>query len=169
MATETDTVTDINSWKKKQSKPLELPSGNRARVRGGSMQFFLTAGFIPNSLKSMIQKAISEVDLHGGKSVELDDGSMADILNDEAKLQELMDLYDKVAIYCFQEPKLHPVPPEEEERDEDLLYVDEVDFEDKVFVFNYAVGGTRDLERFREQQNTHVESVRAGAAVEGEA
>lgn len=44
----------------------------------------------------------------------------------------------------------------EGERDNGLLYADEVDLQDRIFIMNYAVGGTRDLERFRSE---HGESV----------
>jgi hypothetical protein len=44
----------------------------------------------------------------------------------------------------------------EPERDTELLYADEVDLQDRVFIMNFAVGGTRDLARFRRE---HRESV----------
>lgn len=37
------------------------------------------------------------------------------------------------------------------ERNDDLLYVDDVDEEDKMFIFNYVVGGSADAERFRSE------------------
>jgi hypothetical protein len=39
----------------------------------------------------------------------------------------------------------------EDERDPVFLYCSEVDFSDKVFIFQYAVGGSADLERFRSE------------------
>lgn len=50
----------------------------------------------------------------------------------------------------------------EDERDPELLYVDEVSIEDRVFIMNFAVGGTRDLERFRGE---HAESMAGMAAL----
>jgi hypothetical protein len=44
----------------------------------------------------------------------------------------------------------------------ELAYVDWVDMEDKIFLFNFAVGGTRDIERFREEQAQSVADLSAG-------
>lgn len=49
----------------------------------------------------------------------------------------------------------------EDDRDPDFLYAAEVDFMDKMFIFNYAVGGTRDLERFRQEYEQSVDSIHA--------
>lgn len=48
----------------------------------------------------------------------------------------------------------------------DVLYVDEVDFMDRMFIFNYAVGGPKDLERFRDGQAEIVAAVSASQGVE---
>ncbi len=57
----------------------------------------------------------------------------------------------------------------EGQRDSDTLYADEVSLEDRVFVMNYAVGGTRDLERFRKQYGESVARVSAVTDLEDEA
>jgi hypothetical protein len=44
-------------------------------------------------------------------------------------------------------------------RDDEYIYSDDVDFEDKSFIFNYAVGGTRDLERFRSETKATLDAV----------
>lgn len=46
---------------------------------------------------------------------------------------------------------------------EEIIYSDEVDLEDKLFIFQYAVGGTRDLERFRGEFGTGLGDLLAGA------
>ena len=58
-----------------------------------------------------------------------------------------------------------PVPFEE--RDQEKLYVDEVDELDKQMVFDFSLGGTSDLERFLQEQAGSVESVHTGQGVEG--
>lgn len=55
-------------------------------------------------------------------------------------------------------------PPEG--RDPDFLYAAEIGFEDKVFIFQYSLGGSADLERFRaefEQSMAGVDSVTGGS------
>lgn len=47
------------------------------------------------------------------------------------------------------------------------LFVDEVDVNDKSHIFNFCMGGTADLERFREQQAGALERVAAVSRSEG--
>jgi hypothetical protein len=162
--------TTVTQWKKQQGEPIKLPSGNYARLRGASMDFFLMSGFIPNSLKALVQNQISQMEQEQGKTKAKDleaqqAKELASILEDEDKLRDLLSMYDRIAVHCFLEPTVRMPPEDAAERKDDQLYTDELDMEDKVFVFNVAVGGTKDLESFRQQQNASVESVRAGAEV----
>jgi hypothetical protein len=50
-------------------------------------------------------------------------------------------------------------------RDPSLLYVDEVDLEDKMFILQYALGGTRSLERFRREFADGVRPLSSGEDV----
>lgn len=49
----------------------------------------------------------------------------------------------------------------EDQRDPEFLYCSEVDFADKVFIFQYAVGGSADLARFREEYTELVDGLQA--------
>ena len=57
----------------------------------------------------------------------------------------------------------------EDERDPDQLYADEVDMEDKNFVFQFAVGGTADVKRFRGEQSQRVANLSNGQAIQHKA
>jgi hypothetical protein len=124
------------------------------------MQVFMSEGVIPNGLMPIIQEAM--------KAGEAPDPEViAPMMEDPAKLQEILDLADSVAMYCFIEPKLHPlpydpedldeqgapkfIPPGDDRRNDNLLYIDEVDLNDKLFIFQFAVGGTARLEQFRQE------------------
>lgn len=48
-----------------------------------------------------------------------------------------------------------------EDRDPDFLYCAEIDFMDKMYIFQYAVGGTRDLERFRQEFEQSLDGIHA--------
>lgn len=180
--------TSATEWKKPQGYPLEVPSGNVALVKPVGMQAFLKAGMIPNSLRSVVMEALS------GKAPEMDMSKL-----DEQTLQDMMTLFDTVTVYCTVQPKVFPVPvwtskdakgglcpteyvggvvpPEVRESSEymelheigDRLYVDEVDDEDKVMIFNYAVGGTRSVESFREEYSRVLGSVSGRTDVAGAA
>jgi hypothetical protein len=115
------------------------------------MQVFLNEGLIPNTLLPLVSDALSK-----GKAPS--QRQIADTMSME-KLRDMATLFDAVTVYCVVEPKVHPVPPNGEERDDELLYVDEIDFDDKVFIFQFAVGGTRDVEAFRKELSAYVAAV----------
>lgn len=166
-------VTTAKGWKRGiAAHDLEVPSGNVARVRREPMQAFITKGIIPNSLLTIVQKAV-------------DTGQEVDFKLDELtteQILEMMSLLDAVIVECVEAPQVHPVPywtddnavagecaPEEVgkviplvQRNQDLLFVDEVDMEDKNFIFQWVVGGTADLAAFRSQQTAAMERVRSG-------
>jgi hypothetical protein len=146
-------VTSASTWKSKTARGtlITVPSGNTAIVRAPGMQAFLKEGVIPNGLMAIVQESMIGVK----KPSEVE---MSSILSDPTKFQELLDLADSVTVACCVDPKVSPAPVghdgkvlsvDDPERDEDVLYVDEVDFNDKMFIFNFAVGGTADLEQFR--------------------
>lgn len=155
-------------WRQKtEIVPLDVPSGNVALVRPVGMQVFLEAGTIPNSLEKMIRDAIASSD---GKVVLPNPVDWK-----QEQVDDILNLLDAVTCYCVVQPQVSPVPFWAEEdhieercskeqvgdiipigdpnRDENLLYVDEVDLDDKFMILQFAVGGTRSLEKFREQQS----------------
>lgn len=126
------------------------------------MRHFVRAGMVPNSLLPIVMKAVRT-----GTSPD-----MEAISKDGQKVNDMIQLVDNVVVAIVVEPKVLPLPPEEDEesekydplfeRDEDLLYVDEVNPEDKAFIFQWACGGTSDLEQFREQSEQLVGSPSGG-------
>lgn len=140
--------TSAKEWKKNANSggPLVVPSGNTAMVRNPGMQVFLAEGLVPNSLMGPIQAA-----LNTGKAPTIQ--SYGDITSD--MMADMLKMTDAVCVYCVIEPKLTSNRDaagniiDVDDRDEELLYVDEVSIEDKMFIFQWAVGGTRDLESFR--------------------
>lgn len=170
-------ATAASAWKKdSQGVPLEVPSGHTALVRPVGMQVFMQRGMIPNVLMPIVQEGIK------GKQVdptEIMEGVDMDAIND------MMKLMDDVVVFTVVDPKVWPVPKwtekeaEEElchptdvgqakpteDRDPDRLYVDEVEDDDKQFIFQFVVGGTRDVESFRKEQADALANVRTGEDV----
>ena len=145
-------VTSANAWKKQtvEGTPLRVPSGNTCLVRAPGMGVFMREGVIPNGLMGIIQEAMAN-----GRAP--DEADLAGMVDDPSKLQQLVELADAVALYCVIEPPLSQAPVDEEGhivpfghalRDPNTLYVDEVDFNDKMYIFNFAVGGTADFAKF---------------------
>lgn len=157
-------VTEASQWKSSKNvegMPLEVPSGNVALVRPVGLEAFLNKGLIPNSLRDIAMQAIT------GKKVP--DLKMSEL--NEEQILNMIKLFDDVTVFCVIKPEVAPVPVWTEEdveegfctseevgqeiplgqRPEGPLYVDVVDLEDKMFLFQFACGGTRTVESFREE------------------
>jgi len=73
-------------------------------------------------------------------------------------------LVDQIVVELAVNPQVHPLPTHDEdgdeledddavqaEKDDDLLYVDEIEDEDKMFLFQWCTGGTEDVATFRSE------------------
>lgn len=155
--------TSAAEWKKKSTvgTPIRVPSGNVALVRRPGMQVFLSKGMIPNSLMGFVNDSLKS----GKPKVE-------DLNMTPETLKELMNLVDDVTCDVCIDPMVVPKPKDHQNnilpmssRDPNTLYVDEVDVEDKMFIFNYAVGGTADVDSFRKEFATAVVDVQTSKDV----
>ena len=126
---------------KKKLEPTELPSGLFIRLSNKSLSGFILSGQVPNSLMTVITGAVST------KTGDAD--LMDEIIADPQRLTELFQIVDSFVCAVCVEPQVLPVPTDGEERDDDQLYVDELEQEDKMYIFSRAMGGTTDLESFR--------------------
>ena len=171
-------TTSAQEWRKDRTgKELTLPSGKVCLVRPVGIEAMLSQGQIPNSLLEIVQGALDKG--KGKKKEEVDEALLfAEVIKDPQKLQDVFRLADMITARCVEAPKvrLHTWTQEdvlegrcpsedvgveipESKRDPDWLYTDEVDLDDKMFIMQFAMGGTRDLERFRSEAGIDVESV----------
>lgn len=169
---------------------LELPSGELCQVRRPGVQGLIKAGVLHSldSLTSIVQtETIPKSD---GKPVPKDQSIKA-IVNDPAKFDKMMEQTDKIVCFVVTQPKVHsnlrPVRQlvddeldlwedvvkdgekvfeeiPEEDRDPELVYVDYIDAIDKMFIMNFAVGGSSDLAEFRAATQASLGGVSAGEA-----
>lgn len=158
-------VSSAAQWKQSSGvgAPLRVPSGNTCLVRPMDMQALVRNNIIPNELMGIITGAMKTK-----KAPTMD--QMKDELDPE-KLLAIMQCMDDVVVHMVVEPKIHPIPQATKQtidgketmvpgdREPDFLYIDEVNQEDKTFIFQYAVGGTRDLDKFREGLASYVGSL----------
>lgn len=141
---------------KKGPKAIELPSGNRMVLKKAGLQALIASGSIPNELLGPVQSEIDKV--KGKKKIEKPDPlDIASKLNPE-QMNQMLKMMETVVCVCAIEPQVHPIPRDDDgdplplnDRDETKLYVDELEEEDRVFIFQYVTGGTKDLATFREQ------------------
>lgn len=164
-------ATKASEWRGRlapEGEDLVLPSGNVALVRRPGPEAFLTQGFLPDTLGAIVQDAIESK-----KGVKKKD--MESIVTDPKKFGEMMDAIDRTVASVVVSPKLvwhkdfvrdtEGVETWEfrilaaHERDPEILYTDEVDLEDKMHIFQFALGGTRQWERFRSESGFSVGSL----------
>lgn len=156
--------TSAAAWKKKaQIPPLELPSGCSMRIKKVGMQTLISLGIMPNSLMSIAQKAVGKGQQVGEG---MSDDEMMALINDPKKIREIGEFMDKMLCVVAVEPEVHPIPHAGVERDETKLYVDEVDEEDKMFIFQVVTGGTTDVAEFREETSATMAAIRGREDVE---
>lgn len=186
-------VTAAKNWQGKiqvEGSDLDLPSGNTARVRQMSPQAFLDSGLIPDPLTNMIRKAINDKQgLPPSAMKEMSDDptqlssalEMIDRVTEFVVIEPEVEMpptcivpingpddfcgeYANTDIHIKKDVAMHH-KYKEGPRDKDVLYVDQILMEDKIFLLQWCMGGTRDLEKFREEQLRTVESVQNSKAV----
>ena len=141
-------VSDVSAFKKRnQGQTLTLPSGLTIQAKRVDLQTFVLRGTVPNPLMEIISDALQQ----GQKA---DIPAMMGVDKGELNLDMVRDMYEmvtEVVVASVIAPKVHHVPGEGEIRDDDLLFVDEIDPDDQMFIWQWACGGTSDVERFREE------------------
>lgn len=153
-------ASDVSAFKKrKKGSSLELPSGLVVVARRVELRTFLERGDdVPNPLLEVVEEALNK----GSKA------SPSDMLGVEGKgvdldmVFEMYEMVNSVVRETVVEPKVHEVPDDEEDRSDDLLYVDEIEDEDKMFLFQWATGGTADLATFREEATAGLAALAQG-------
>jgi len=128
------------------AEDLTMPSGQRALVRRPGIESLLKAGIIHDIdfLTGVVEeKHIKRV--KGGRPAP----DVTQILADPAQLERLTHVVDRVVCHVVVKPHVEMTPSDITRREAGVIYCDMIDLEDKLFIMNFAVGGTRDLERFR--------------------
>jgi hypothetical protein len=146
---------------------LTVPSGQLCQVRRPGVEGLLKAGILHNldMLTPLIAKQQAVVE---GKakpdSVEAD---LAELAKDPEKVFEMMHLLDRVVTYVVVQPTIEMTPNDPTSRDNSKIYADMVELDDKLYILNYAVGGSKDLERFREESDATLGGVQGHLADAG--
>lgn len=124
---------------------LTVPSGQLCLVRRPGVQGLIQAGVLHDmdSLTAIVE------DKHVGRAAGKKSVDVRALLQNTAALDNVMRLADRIICYVVVKPTVVMPPDDVTLRRQGVIYADMVDIEDKMFIVNYAVGGTRSLERFR--------------------
>ena len=152
-------VSDISAFKKRaQGQPLPLPSGLVVKAKRVELQTFLKQGQVPNPLMEIVNEALTKGETMDPQSMLSTEDSKVDL----EMVNEMYEMVNKVTVASVVEPKIQEAPEEGEDRDDDLLYVDEVDDEDKMFIWQWALGGTSDIATFRREAGADLDALAKG-------
>lgn len=135
---------------------LELPSGQVCLVRRPGTQGLIAAGVLQNvdSLTRLVnEKHINRVAAKGRGQEAKTEIDMTSLMDDPEGMAEIVRVVDKVVIHCVLAPQVFSTPDDVTRREKGVIYADMIDLTDKMFLFQYVVGGTRDLESFRTELN----------------
>lgn len=173
--------------KKKNTLEVTLPSlaedgttHNVVLVRIPDPTAFIAMGLLDSmdSLSAVVGLKIGEIDASGKPSAK-QAAEIKKLTEQKDALMAGLDMIDKVVEWMVVSPQvIRPVlrdlkgkpildkegketPLGPDERDDALLYTDDVDLDDRMFLLNFAMGGTRDLETFREGHQKIVDAVAA--------
>lgn len=180
-------VTSVSDWKRSSTaEEVPLPSGKVCLANRIGMVAFLQQGAIPDYLTPIVQRVIREKRY-------LPPEEEKALATDPVAALKTQEMLDRALIMTVVEPKVHMPPGCEtcgmwlnfndddrhnrksekfdhdfiqEERDDSLLYTDEVDMVDKLFLFQWSVGGRADLNSFREQYAESLERMAGFAETE---
>lgn len=151
---------------------LTCPSGAEVRVRRPGVPGLVSAGVIDNV--DLVTNIVQEKHIKRARGVKPAMNAKS-LLADKEGLLQAMAVIGKIVSYCILLPEVRCayvfatvdgkevarlIPPED--REQGVIYSDTIPEEDQMFVMQFAVGGTRDLERFREQLSENVGSVADG-------
>lgn len=159
---------------------LTLPSGATCQARRPGVQGFIAAGVLDNfdQLTSLVQT--EHLDKHTAKgqarvSKEQTKKAATELMADPDKLATSFQMIDRLTAYAITQPAVWIDYQLTNESDEDwakrqkekpagAVAVRAVDLQDKMFLITWAVGGSSDLEAFREEFSAAVGDM---AAIEG--
>lgn len=142
---------------------LDLPSGQRVLAQRPGPEGLLVAGLLDDMdmLGGMIPGTNKRSDRPVSKNAQL-----KAMTEDPVKLQKAMRMLDKILVHVVIKPQLTNEPDDPADKVPGNIYPSSVGLEDKMFIFNWCVGGTTDLARFRAELSEHVEAVASSEDVD---
>lgn len=146
---------------------LQMPSGQVALVRRPGLQQLMIEGVLHkmDNLTNLVDKKY--IKKGGGKPS--DNIDVSGLMSDPSAMAEIMHTVDRVLCAVVLRPHVEMTPNDPTRRVAGVIYADSIDLQDKMFIFNWSVGGSKDLESFRRESEAVVGGLAAGDAVEEEA
>ena len=135
---------------------VTVPSGQLVLARRTSIQALIQFGLLQDL---DLLSSVVVTDHLDPKAGEGDQDKIMDLLKDPKKSESLFHMLDKVLCFVVVKPEIKMPPNDVTKREDGVIYADTVDLADKMFLFEYATGGTNDVSRFREGSGAPVGDV----------
>lgn len=145
---------------------LELPSGQLILARQPGLQQLIVEGVLHrmDNLTALVDSKHVRKGRTGPDAI-----NVQSLIQDDKALVDLLHTVDRVLCAVVVKPNVQMAPNDITRRVNGVIYADTVGIEDKMFIFNWALGGSRDLERFRRESEAVVGSLAVGEPVGDEA
>lgn len=145
------TPTPGSTWRKPRTvgETVTLPSGNVATLRPVALDMLIASGKLPDLLTPIAAKSLW---------TETDTSTIADQVETAKGFAELVNLIVPAAMLT---PRIVENP-----QGDDEISLEDIDFSDKIAIFQLATGGSQVLKSFREQQEKRMEPVPDGENVQ---
>lgn len=138
---------------------LQCPSGQFCLVRRPGVQGLMAAGVLHSmdTLAVLVDDGIRAGT--GQPPRDTPEITLKTVMDNPGALESAMHMTHRIVQYCVVAPTLALPLSDPTNRRPDVVYVDDVDEVDLMYILNYVMGGTKDLERFREGFAENVRSL----------
>lgn len=130
------------------AEDLLMPSGQLALVKRPGIEGLIKTGVL-NDLDSLTAIVESK---HMGSQRE----TAKNLMQDVGAIESLIHAVDRVVCNVVVKPQVFMTPNDITSRKDGIVYADMIDLQDKMHIFQFAVGGLEYLERFRQQSEAPV-------------
>ena len=141
---------NIAKWREGQRHEITLPSGLEVILRDVSMTDLLFTGKLPDSMMDIAQEAAES----GKQDIDLKTLAKGG--------QDLKLLINELVLLCLVEPQIAEMP------DEDHIGLDELNGDDKMFIFNWVNREVEQVRSFREGEDQPVAALQRGNGIRKE-
>lgn len=149
---ETDSKYKPTTWGSGNVGGLEditCPSGQICLVRRPGVAGLIKAGVLHDV--DQLSSIVSEKHIRRVEGKPMVDGQS--VMQDDEAMSNILHVMDRITCYVVVKPHVEMTPNDVTSRKNGVIYTDMIEMEDRLFIMNYAVGGTRDVERFRRESS----------------
>lgn len=154
---------ELTGWAKAKDpsiRDITLPSGQVCQIRNLKMEDIFVLGIVDDLDDfgtALMPKQPTRAAKRSGAAAKKaqEDAELKRImsfLSDSQKFDTISGVLNKVVAKCVLQPALADLPEDGKDRDPEKIYVDQVDFMDRLEIFNQVFSGMGDMARFREGQ-----------------